>query len=98
MSEKSTQESQEQPQEQPKNMVHTFGQAIGVLVQAADIGRKRGIFDWDDLDAIAQSMRIINKSLEIKELSNTDTSEETSEETSEKTSEETSEETIATEQ
>ena len=98
MSEKNTQESQEQSQEKPKNIVHTFGQAIGVLVQAADIGRKRGIFDWDDLDAIAQSMRIINKSLEIKESPNTDTSEETSEELSEETSEETPEKNIATEQ
>ena len=42
--------------------VTNIGQAIHVLVQAADMGRKAGIYDWKDLNLISQAMGIITAS------------------------------------
>ena len=40
--------------------VTNLNQAISVLVQAAEHGRKAGIFEWEDLDLISQSLKLIN--------------------------------------
>jgi len=39
--------------------VTNVGQAIHVLIQAADLGRKNGIFDWNDLKLISQSISLL---------------------------------------
>ena len=43
-----------------ENQVQNLGQAILVLKQAAEIGRKAGIYEWNDLDLISQSIKLIN--------------------------------------
>lgn len=40
--------------------VVNFNQAVSVLMQAADHGRKAGIFEFDDLELISQSIKLIN--------------------------------------
>ena len=57
MAEEKTQEAK--APEQGAQNVQTIAQAIHVLVQAADIGRKAGIFDWQDLSLIKQSMDLL---------------------------------------
>lgn len=52
-------EKVEQPKVQAPQNVTTISQAIHVLVQAADLGRKAGIYDWEDLRLIGQSMALI---------------------------------------
>jgi hypothetical protein len=48
--------------EQPTkiNSVENLGQALDVLIQAADIGRQKGIYDFDSLSLIGQSIKVIN--------------------------------------
>ena len=59
-------EAKAQPQAAPQggavNQVTTISQAIHVLVQAADMGRKAGIYDWADLNMIQQAMGVITSS------------------------------------
>jgi len=48
--------------EQPTkiNSVENLGQALDVLIQAADIGRQKGIYDFDSLSLIGQAIKVIN--------------------------------------
>lgn len=40
--------------------VSNLNQAISVLMQAAEQGRRAGIFEWEDLDYISQSLKLLN--------------------------------------
>ena len=40
--------------------VTNLNQAISVLMQAAEQGRRAGIFEWEDLDYISQSIKLLN--------------------------------------
>lgn len=40
--------------------VTNLNQAISVLMQAAEQGRRAGIFEWEDLDYISQSLKLLN--------------------------------------
>lgn len=55
--------TQEQVQS-AKQQVETVGQAIHVLVQAADLGRKAGVYNWDDLILISQAIDLLKKPVE----------------------------------
>jgi len=43
-----------------EKQVVNFNQAISVLLQAADMGRAKGIFEWDDLALVGQAIKFIN--------------------------------------
>lgn len=62
-------ESTEQPQQAPRT-VENFGQALDVLMQAADLGRQKGIYDWNSLALISQSFAIINTVINNKQSEN----------------------------
>lgn len=40
--------------------VSNLNQAISVLMQAAEQGRRAGIYEWEDLDYISQSLKLLN--------------------------------------
>ena len=41
--------------------VSNLNQAISVLMQAAEQGRRAGIYEWEDLDYISQSLKCLCK-------------------------------------
>ena len=45
---------------QEAGTVSNLNQAISVLMQAAEQGRRAGIFEWEDLDYISQSLKLLN--------------------------------------
>ena len=45
---------------QPLKKVENLGQAVSVLVQGIEIGRSKGIYDWDALDLLNQAIKFIN--------------------------------------
>lgn len=60
-----TVESKNQESEIPKvTTVQNLGQALDVLMQAADLGRQKGIYDWHSLSLISQSFAIIKTIVE----------------------------------
>ena len=48
--------------EQPKqtNEVTNLNQAIGVLMQAAEKGRSAGIFQWEELEILSNTLKFLN--------------------------------------
>ena len=40
--------------------VVNLGQAVSVLKQAAEMGREKGIYEFDDLDLIIQAIKFVN--------------------------------------
>jgi len=72
--------------------VENIGQAIHVLVQAADIGRKAGAYEWQDLNLISQAISLITagspqNSKSAEELNSKAEKEESTEESTEEISE-----------
>lgn len=49
------------PQEQQAQNVTTIAQAIQVLLQAVEIGRAKGIYDWGDAAVIGQAIGLIKE-------------------------------------
>tara|TARA_Y100001937_G_C7116900_1_gene330594 strand:- start:656 stop:889 length:234 start_codon:yes stop_codon:yes gene_type:complete len=47
-------------EEKQEARVENLNQAISVLMQAAEQGRRAGIFEWEDLDYISQSLKLLN--------------------------------------
>ena len=45
---------------QETGTVSNLNEAISVLMQAAEQGRRAGIFEWEDLDYISQSLKLLN--------------------------------------
>jgi len=45
---------------QEAGTVSNLNQAISVLMQAAEQGRRAGIYEWEDLDYISQSLKLLN--------------------------------------
>jgi hypothetical protein len=43
-----------------ETQVSNLNQAISVLMQAAEQGRRAGIYEWEDLDYISQSLKLLN--------------------------------------
>ena len=52
--------------------VESLGQAISVLIQGVDLGREKGIYDWNDLETISKAMQFI-KSMNDEMSSNQET-------------------------
>lgn len=50
----------EAKQELQETSVSNLNQAISVLMQAAEQGRRAGIYEWEDLDYISQSLKLLN--------------------------------------
>ena len=61
--EEQTEEVQSSTQEKQPTTVNNFGQALDVLLQAADIGRQEGIYDFNALSLIGQSIKIIKDAI-----------------------------------
>lgn len=67
-----TEENQEDAvQNDTAKDITNIGQAINVLVQGVDMGRKAGIYSWEDTVLIAQSLQLLKIPTEV---SNKDTS------------------------
>ena len=85
-------------EQQEPQKVSNISQAISVLLQATDIGRRAGVYSWEDLELIGQARVILTGGAKqnpkaAEELNNAAESEE-----SEKENQETSTEEIATEE
>ena len=68
-----------------QQQVTNIGQAISVLIQATDLGRKAGIYEWEDLDLISQAKNLLTPK---KVISDTDEIKETKESSNEIATEE----------
>ena len=55
-----------------QNNKMTLEQAISVLLQAAEMGRKSGIFDWQDLEHISDARKLISSMSQTKEQQESD--------------------------
>lgn len=40
--------------------VKDFNQALSVLIQGVEKGREKGIYQWEELDLISQSLKLIH--------------------------------------
>jgi len=59
MNTENAQVAQEESETTKNVQVTNVGQAIHVLIQAVDMGRKSGIYDWNDLSLISQSISLL---------------------------------------
>jgi hypothetical protein len=44
---------------QMENKVTNLSEAISVLIQGVEMGRTKGIYEWDDLELISQSLKFM---------------------------------------
>jgi hypothetical protein len=55
---------------QKNQQVNSVTDAINVLIQGVEIGRAKGIYSWEDLELISQSLKLlVNQKAEVSEKS-----------------------------